>query len=171
MDNEQQDKKVEFNDLFYREVLNMFLSFLSENHDIDLTKLPSCDYEKSLDFNRSLEYSRSLILQLILKCAQEHAFRFRIYAVQGDMIEKICSLTRFRSKLLNMWVIKLLKGIIKGKDDAFTMYFIKKNVMKTVIDMFLENTNKSNLLHSCILEMFDYLAKESNKKLGAHLVQ
>lgn len=34
MDNEQTEKKVEFNDLFYKEVLSLFLSFLATTEDI-----------------------------------------------------------------------------------------------------------------------------------------
>lgn len=34
LDNEQTEKKVEFNDLFYKEVLSLFLSFLATTEDI-----------------------------------------------------------------------------------------------------------------------------------------
>lgn len=105
LDNEQAEKKVEFNDLFYKEVLALFLNFLStvENemlllhsseekapteegapHPVALedskTSSPSTDLH-TIHYNKSLEYSRSLVVQLITKCAQEHAFRFRIFAV------------------------------------------------------------------------------------------
>ena len=81
LDNENSDKKVEFYDFFYKEVLHIFLNFLSSDDDIDLSTLKIEDYHKSLEYNRSLEYSRSLVIQIFIKCASEHAFRFRIFAV------------------------------------------------------------------------------------------
>jgi hypothetical protein len=62
--------------------------------------------------------------------------------------------------ICNRWIIKFYKAIIKAKDEAFVMYLLKKNLLKTIIDIFIENPNKGNLLNSCILELFDYLSKE-----------
>jgi hypothetical protein len=62
--------------------------------------------------------------------------------------------------ILYRWIIKFYKAIIKAKDEAFVMYLLKKNLLKTIIDIFIENPNKGNLLNSCILELFDYLSKE-----------
>jgi hypothetical protein len=44
-------------------------------------------------------------------------------------------------------------------------------LLKTIADIFIENPNKGNLLHSCILELFDYLSKEKVNKIGQHFVQ
>jgi hypothetical protein len=104
--------------------------------------VPEDQIKKAQEYNASLEYSRSLVLQIIIKCAQEHAFRFRIFAVQNEAIEKVTQLVRFKSKLLNMWVIKFYKAIIKSKDEAFTMFLIKKGLLKTIIDLFLSNGGK-----------------------------
>ena len=79
-------------------------------------------------------------------------------------------MTRFRSKLLNLWIIKFYKALIKVKDDAFVMYLMRNSLLKTVVDIFLENPNKSNMLHSTILELFDYLTKENNRKIANHLL-
>ncbi len=65
-----------------------------------------------------------------------------------------------------MWIVKFFKAIIKSKEDMLMGYVIKKDLFKCVIDIFLENANKPNMIHSCILEMFDHLTKEYNKKLG-----
>jgi hypothetical protein len=98
LDNDQPDRKVEFSDLFYKEINMIFLNFLSNVEDLQ-TIVPPIDsvmenseehkiVEEQMplkyvqNYNRSLEYSRSLVVQLMTKCAQEHAFRFRIFAVQ-----------------------------------------------------------------------------------------
>jgi hypothetical protein len=38
------------------------------------------------------------------------------------------------------------------------------------MEIFTENPNKNNLINSSILEMFDILTKDYNKKLGAYIV-
>ena len=86
------------------------------------------------------------------------------------MLETIANLTRFNSKLLSILIVKFFKAVVKVKDEAFIMYLIKKNILKTVIDLFLDNPNKGNMLHSIILELFDFMSKEPNKKLGTHLL-
>jgi len=177
LDNEQTEKKVEFNDLFYKESLSQFLSFLTSAEDLSpevssSLELPVRDAAvdsqaaKIEAYNRSLDYSRFLVVQLLTKCAQEHAFRFRIFAVQQEVIEKVSRLQRFNSRLLNLWIVKFYKAIIKAKDEAFVNYLTKKNLLKTISDIFIENPNKGNLLGSSILELFDYLSKEKVNKIG-----
>lgn len=86
------------------------------------------------------------------------------------LIEKIAKLTKHKSKLLNLWIIKFFKAIIRVKDEVFYQYLIKKNLFKYIIDIFIENPNKSNLIHSSILELFEILTKDYNKKIATHLV-
>ena len=69
-------------------------------------------------------------MQLFIKCASEHTFRFRIFAVKFEVCEKIDNIARFKSKQLNMWTVKFLKTIIKVKDDAFSSFIIKKNFLR-----------------------------------------
>ena len=86
------------------------------------------------------------------------------------MIERVAGLQRFKSKFLSLWIIKFYKAVIKSKDDAFVMYLIKKNLLKTVVDIFIENPNKGNLLHSAVLELFDIITKENHKKIANSFV-
>jgi hypothetical protein len=50
------------------------------------------------------------------------------------------------------------------------LYLIKKNMLKMIVDMYLSNPNKGNMIHSSILELFDFLSKEPNKKIGNHFL-
>lgn len=87
------------------------------------------------------------------------------------MIEKIAGLTRFNQKILNISIIKFYKAILKLKDEVFYQYLTKKVLLKPIIEIFLSNENKTNLLHSCILDIFEYLGKEYNKKIVTHLME
>ena len=172
LDNENTDKKVEFLDFFYKEVLSVFMAFLASVEDIPMDQVQLDDYHKAVEFNRSLECARALVIQILCKCVQEQSFRFRIFVVQSEVIEKVSSLAKLKSKVTNLWIVKFYKAIVKAKDDSFNMYLTKKKLLKTIVDIFLENPNKQNVLHSCVLELFDFLTtKDQNKKIASHLLE
>jgi len=54
-------------------------------------------------------------------------------------------------------IIKFFKAIILAKDTQCILYMIKKDLFDQIIQIFLQNENKGNLLHSCILNLFDML--------------
>jgi hypothetical protein len=74
LDNDQSEKKVEFNDLFYKEILISFLNFINtvENLPDRQSAEPMEGAEESKQdpnysyyanqYNKSLEYSRSLVV-------------------------------------------------------------------------------------------------------------
>jgi hypothetical protein len=118
LDMENNDnKKLEFQDLLYNLVLKQFADFIDSDVDLKGEEKAQMAEEVVQTYSSSLEYSRSLILQFFIKCIQEHSYRFRIFAVNNQLIEKISALTKYRSKLLDMWIVKFFKGILKGKDE------------------------------------------------------
>lgn len=62
LDNEQVDKKVEYSEMFYKEIMTVFVEFLSQDNNLDLSTFIDDEFSKAQEFNRSLEYSRSLVL-------------------------------------------------------------------------------------------------------------
>lgn len=116
MDNEQTDKKLEYQDLFYLKVLSFFTEIIGSDLDFKNKFENQEDLHK---FESAIEYSISLILQIVIKCCAEHSFKFRIFAVNNVLIEKIAKLTRMKSKLINLWIIKFFKTIIRCKDDLY----------------------------------------------------
>jgi len=61
--------------------------------------------------------------------------------------------------------------MLKSKDEMLYKYLMKHNLFKYIVDIFVENPNKSNMINSCILDMFDFLTKDYNKKLGGYLME
>lgn len=50
-----------------------------------------------------------------------------------------------------------MRKIIGLKDEFYYRYIIKGNLFKPVIDSFLSNNGRYNLLDSAILEMFEFI--------------
>lgn len=56
-----------------------------------------------------------------------------------------------------MEVVKFFKAIVQTKDTMSINYMIKKSIFEKLLDIFLSNKRKGNLLHSCILSLFEML--------------
>lgn len=55
-----------------------------------------------------------------------------------------------------------MRKIIGLKDEFYFRYIIKGNLFKPVVDAFLNNNGRYNLLDSAILEMFEFIKIVSN---------
>ena len=53
--------------------------------------------------------------------------------------------------------MKFFKAIIQTKDNISVKYMINKQIFETILEIFLTNKTKGNLLHSCILNLFEML--------------
>ncbi|KAA3454443.1 serine/threonine-protein phosphatase 4 regulatory subunit 3-like isoform X1 [Gossypium australe] len=55
-------------------------------------------------------------------------------------------------------------------DEHLINHFVKNNLLKPVIDAFVANGNRYNVLNSAILELFEYIRKENMKLLVKYIV-
>ena len=47
------------------------------------------------------------------------------------------------------------------QDDDLISHFIRNNLLKPIIDAFVANGNRYNLLNSAVLDLFEYIFKVS----------
>lgn len=45
------------------------------------------------------------------------------------------------------------------QDDHLINHFVKNNLLKPVVDAFVANGNRYNVLNSAVLELFEYIRK------------
>jgi len=111
------ERKADFNDRFYEKAMPLFVQFLSEKQELPLghEESKALHPAKVFEFNRSIEYSKNLIIEIIAKCAREHGFRFRYFAVRSEVMETIAGLAHLNSKLLNIGIVKFFKSVIRTK--------------------------------------------------------
>ena len=53
---------------------------------------------------------------------------------------------------LTLWSVNM-------QDEHLINYFVRNNVLKPIIDAFVSNGNRYNLLHSAVLELFEFIQK------------
>jgi hypothetical protein len=113
---------------------------------------------------KAMEQSRCLVLQFINKLITEgmDPYNLRVFLVRNKVIQKVAALQRFQSVQTNVEIVKFFKAIVLEKDQLTLDYIFKKEVLlDCVMEMFMNNPRKGNMLHSCILALFDTMATPS----------
>lgn len=65
---------------------------------------------------KAIEYSIYLILQIFNKVVSEHRFTVREWVCKNAAIPKIAKLSKLKSKLVNIEIVKFYKSLMRIKD-------------------------------------------------------
>ncbi|CAM6107221.1 unnamed protein product [Calypogeia fissa] len=173
MDPAQTDK---FLDVFYEKYIDQLVEVLTAGCP---PKGTSAEYNKQpapflggtvLKGDITPEFLMS-ICELMCFCVLHHRFRIKYYVMRNNVVEKILRLTRRREKYLVVAAVRFLRTCIALKDEFYNRYLVKNNLFQPVIQSFLANGNRYNLLNSAVLELFDFVRKENITLLMSHLIE
>lgn len=120
-------------------------------------------------FRRSLDQSRVLVLQLLESLVTENgemSFELKRVFIQNDVKKKVVECKRFESIQTNVEIIKFFKAIIASKDSNLIRWIFSRDLFEQIVNIFLENKNKGNLLHSAILNLFEMLTPSEQQIQG-----
>ncbi|PKA62990.1 hypothetical protein AXF42_Ash007786 [Apostasia shenzhenica] len=112
----------------------------------------------------------SNICELLCFCVHHHTHRMKSNFLMSNAIEKVLYLTRRREKFLVVAAVRFIRAIISRNDDILFRHIVKNNLLKPIIEVFVENGNRYNMLHSGVLELLEYIRKENHKSLIIYLV-
>ncbi|XP_052310778.1 uncharacterized protein LOC7485913 isoform X6 [Populus trichocarpa] len=112
----------------------------------------------------------SNICELLCFCVLHHPFRIKCNFLLDNVIEKVLTLTRRKEKYLVAAAVRFVRTILSRHDEHLINHFVKNNLLKPIVDAFLSNGDRYNLLNSAILELFEYIRKENLKLLLKYIV-
>ncbi|XP_057429694.1 uncharacterized protein LOC130722858 [Lotus japonicus] len=112
----------------------------------------------------------SNICELLCFCVLHHPYRIKCNFLLNNVIEKILLLTRRREKYLVAGAVRFVRIILSRHDDHLINYFVRNDLLKPVVDVFVANGNRYNLLNSAVLELFEYIRKENMNPLLKYIV-
>ncbi|KAG1365291.1 putative serine/threonine-protein phosphatase 4 regulatory subunit [Cocos nucifera] len=112
----------------------------------------------------------SNICELLCFCVIHHLYRIKCYFLANNAIEKVLFLTRRREKFLVVAAVRFMRTIISRNDEHLLRHIVKNNLVKPIIDVFIENGNRYNMLQSGVLELLEYIRKENLKSLIIYIV-
>ncbi|KAJ8766286.1 hypothetical protein K2173_022345 [Erythroxylum novogranatense] len=114
----------------------------------------------------------SNICELLCFCVLHHPYRIKGNFILNNVIDKVLLLTRRREKYLVVAAVRFVRTILSRpcQDEHLINHFVKNNLLKPIIDAFISNGNRYNLLNSAVLELFEYILKENLKLLLKYIV-
>ncbi|KAK8661817.1 hypothetical protein V6N13_091409 [Hibiscus sabdariffa] len=112
----------------------------------------------------------SNICELLCFCAAHHPYRIKCNFLLNNVVDKVLLLTRRREKYLVAAAVRFVRTILSRHDEHLICHFVKNNLLEPIVDAFVANGNRYNVLHSAVLELFEYIRKENLKVLVKHIV-
>ncbi|XP_020596515.1 serine/threonine-protein phosphatase 4 regulatory subunit 3 [Phalaenopsis equestris] len=112
----------------------------------------------------------SNICELLCFCLHHHTYKIRCHFLKTNAIEKVLCLTRRRERFLVVAAIRFMRTVISRNDEPILRHIVKNNLLKPIFEVFIENGNRYNMLHSGVLDLLEYIRKESQKTLILHIV-
>ncbi|VFQ65123.1 unnamed protein product [Cuscuta campestris] len=162
-------------DIFYEKHLGQLIDAITAsclpNNDSQ-TAIDSLSYIEGAEKQRSVKPEILLnICDLLCFCVVHHPYRIKCSFLLNNVIDKVLLLTRRREKYLVVSAVRFMRTLISRNDEHVMNHIVRNNLLKPVVDAFVANGNRYNLLNSAVLELFEYIRKpETLKMLLKYLV-
>lgn len=154
-------EKTDFLNYFYKHSIHILIDPLLQN---------TVDGKVTKDDYRTVQLL-GLILELLSFCVEHHTFHIKNCIINKDLLRRILVLMKSSHTFLVLCALRFMRKIIALKDDFYNRYIIKGNLFAPVVEAFLRNNGRYNLLDSAILEMFEFIKLEDIKALMSHVVE
>ncbi|XP_019180538.1 PREDICTED: serine/threonine-protein phosphatase 4 regulatory subunit 3 isoform X2 [Ipomoea nil] len=99
------------------------------------------------------------ICDLLCFCVMHHPYRIKCDFLLNNVIDKVLFLTQRREKYLIVSAVRFMRTLISRNDEHLMNHIVKNNLLKPIVDAFVANGNRYNLLNSAVLELFEYIRK------------
>ncbi|XP_048636035.1 serine/threonine-protein phosphatase 4 regulatory subunit 3 isoform X2 [Brassica napus] len=110
------------------------------------------------------------ICELLCFCIMQDLSRTRCSFLQNNVTEKVFHLTRRKEKYLVVAAIRFVRTLLYVHDDYVQSYVVKNNVLKPIMDVFIANGNRYNLLNSAVLDLLEHIRKGNATLLLKYIV-
>ncbi|KAK2149303.1 hypothetical protein LSH36_455g01017 [Paralvinella palmiformis] len=154
-------EKTEFLTFFYKHSMHVLTAPLFANTVEDK---PSKDDYQTCQL-------LALILELLTFCIEHHTFHIRNYVTKKDLLRRVLVLLKSKHAFLSLSALRLLRHMVGLKDEIYNRYIINGDLFKPVVDAFIANGNRYNLLNSALIELFEYIRLEDIKSLNTYIVE
>ncbi|XP_052744005.1 serine/threonine-protein phosphatase 4 regulatory subunit 3 isoform X2 [Bicyclus anynana] len=154
-------EKADFLNFFYKHSIQTLIAPLLDN----------TSGEKPLKEDYHTVQLLGLVLELLSFCVEHHTYHIKTCILNKDLLRRILVLMRSTHTFLVLGALRFMRKIIALKDEYYNRYIIKGNLFAPVIDAFLRNNGRYNLLDSAILELFEFIKLEDIKSLCSHVVE
>ncbi|XP_038956280.1 protein PPP4R3C-like [Rattus norvegicus] len=111
------------------------------------------------------------ILEILTFCVQNHSMYIKHYIMSNNLLSRILVLMSSKHTFLILCAVRFMRKMIGLKDKIYSLYIIKENLFEPVVNAFMYNGHRYNMLNSAIIELFEFIRKENIKSLIANIVE
>ncbi|XP_064601832.1 serine/threonine-protein phosphatase 4 regulatory subunit 3-like [Liolophura sinensis] len=154
-------EKTEFLSFFYKHSMHVLTAPLFANTTED--KPSNDDYQSA--------QLLGLILELLSFCVEHHTYHIKNYVINKDLLRRVLVLLKSKHTFLALCALRLMRKIIGLKEEFYNRYIVKGNLFQAVVDAFMANGDRYNLLNSAMIELFEFIKVEEIRSLSNHIVE
>ncbi|ESQ49366.1 hypothetical protein EUTSA_v10020042mg [Eutrema salsugineum] len=110
------------------------------------------------------------ICELLCFCIMQDSSRTKCSFLQNNVTEKVLHLTRRKEKYLVVAAIRFVRTLLSVHDEYVQNYVVKNDMLKPIIDVFIANGNRYNLLNSAVLDLLEHIRKGNATLLLKYIV-
>ncbi|XP_018322468.1 serine/threonine-protein phosphatase 4 regulatory subunit 3 [Agrilus planipennis] len=154
-------EKTDFLNFFYKHSVHILIAPLLEN---------TAHGEPQKEDYRTVQLL-GLIIELLSFCVEHHTYHIKNCILNKDLLRKILVLMKSTHKFLVLCALRFMRKLIALKDEFYNRYIIKGNLFAPVVEAFVRNNGRYNLLDSAIIELFEFIKLEDIKTLCSHVVE
>ncbi|KAK3733009.1 hypothetical protein RRG08_002613 [Elysia crispata] len=154
-------EKSEFLNFFYKHSMHVLTAPLFAN---------TADNKPSRDDYQSAQLL-GLILELLTFCVEHHTYHIKNYVISKNVLNRVLVLLKSRHSFLVLCALRFCRKIVGLKEEVYNKYIIKENCFRPIVDAFLANGDRYNLINSAMIELFEFIKVEDIKSLSSHIVE
>uniref|UniRef100_A0A6A7FV95 Serine/threonine-protein phosphatase 4 regulatory subunit 3B-like n=2 Tax=Hirondellea gigas TaxID=1518452 RepID=A0A6A7FV95_9CRUS len=113
----------------------------------------------------------ALILELLAFCVEHHSYHIKNYIIHRDLLRRVLVLVKSKHTFLVLGTVRFMRKIIGMKDEFYNRHIISSNLFAPIVDTYVKNNARYNLLDSAILEIFEFIKTEDIKSLSFYSME
>ncbi|XP_057315751.1 serine/threonine-protein phosphatase 4 regulatory subunit 3-B-like [Hydractinia symbiolongicarpus] len=111
------------------------------------------------------------IVEILTFCVEHHSHHIRTHIITKDLLRRVLILMQSKHKFLALAALRFCRRVIGMKDELLNRYIVVNKLLQPVVNAFLSNGKRYNLLNSAIIELFEFIRLEDIKSLCAYVVE
>ncbi|EDL20552.1 SMEK homolog 3, putative [Mus musculus] len=112
-----------------------------------------------------------VVIEILTFCVQYHSTYIKSYILDNNLLSRILVLMTSKHTFLILCAVRFMRKLIGLKDEIYNLYIIKENLFEPVVNAFMHNGHRYNMLNSAIIELFEFIRQENIKSLIANIVE
>eukprot|EP00794_Sanderia_malayensis_P020324 gene20324-22323_t len=155
-------EKSEFLAFFYKHCMHMLTAPLFAATPVG-DKLANDDFKTASTLDH--------IIELLSFFVDHHTYHIKNYIISKDLLRRILILMQSGHKFLVLASLRFCRKIVGVKDEFYNRYIIKGKLFKFIVDAFVKNGRRYNMLNSATIELFEFIRAEDIKSLCKYMVE